>query len=812
MGVLPGAGGRPRSSFWAEGRGYPMSCVNRDTCSADHDALAERLEQGDRTAVIVELEKRIAEGPCCWCSDLLALALFHDRQYERAAETLIGLIKDYDGDDERWWRRLTDARINIQIRLRQRGMVIDLPSPPDTPLPPAPYPDRFEAILARFGRSTLDAAGLIVTIALKFAVYIYGSVAGYKGRVWTRWYRRRLLTGLATLIHMRDKLNRENLLPAYPEGELTGFERPGSHPPAGAVFFRTADGRWNDLDDPWQGAANTRFGRNIRRINSKNRSAQEFTPPNPHTVSRELLARNGEFKPATFLNLLAVAWIQFMVHDWLDHGQEDEAEVRIQVDEGSELRDVYRVRELSARKSRSDGEYFYNEVTHWWDGSQIYGSKADIAASLRSGHDGKLRVDRYGLIPRRSEQDPVDDTGFHRNWWIGLSLLHNLFVWEHNAICDRLLQSYPGWDDNRLYNVARLINAAVMAKIHTVEWTPAIIPNRIMTSALNANWYGLFTYFRKRTRPNQRKTLSRANIQHAELGGVVGNPVNNHGVPFAFSEEFVEVYRMHCLFPDDLRIRTLDGDLDFHMDIQVTRDAGARWLLEHFATADLVHALATQNPGQLTLNNYPDFMRRMSTTDHPFFDLGAVDILRARERKVPMYNDFREGLGLNRVPDFEQLVTENGKTLTPAQEALVKKLGDLYQHPDHLDLLIGCLAEGQRPTGFGFGETVFQVFILNATRRLEADRFFTDFYNEATYTREGLQWIDDADMKSVLLRHMPELGKTNLRHVRNAFEPWDDDSELKNQERHPLRQFDKDFSSAARFISDDAIPVEDFDD
>ena len=56
-----------------------------------------------------------------------------------------------------------------------------------------------------------------------------------------------------------------------------------------------------------------------------------------------------------------------------------------------------------------------------------------------------------------------------------------------------------------------------------------------------------------------------------------------------------------------------------------------------------------------------------------------------------------------------------------------------------LDLLVGTLAEGHRPTGFGFGETMFQIFILNATRRLQADRFYTDCYNEDVYTPEGLQ-------------------------------------------------------------------------
>ena len=50
----------------------------------------------------------------------------------------------------------------------------------------------------------------------------------------------------------------------------------------------------------------------------------------------------------------------------------------------------------------------------------------------------------------------MEDTGFSRNWWVGLSMLHTLFVREHNAICDMLHEAYPDWDDNRLFNVARL--------------------------------------------------------------------------------------------------------------------------------------------------------------------------------------------------------------------------------------------------------------------------------------------------------------------------------------------------------------------
>ena len=62
-------------------------------------------------------------------------------------------------------------------------------------------------------------------------------------------------------------------------------------------------------------------------------------------------------------------------------------------------------------------------------------------------------------------------TGFTENSWVGLSLLHGLFALEHNAICDMLRRHNAQWDDERLFQQARLVNAALLAKIHTVEWT-----------------------------------------------------------------------------------------------------------------------------------------------------------------------------------------------------------------------------------------------------------------------------------------------------------------------------------------------------
>src|SRR5258708_34212101 len=76
-------------------------------------------------------------------------------------------------------------------------------------------------------------------------------------------------------------------------------------------------------------------------------------------------------------------------------------------------------------------------------------------------------------------------------WWLGMGLLVNLFAREHNAICDRLATEYPSWSDEALFHKARLINAALLAKIHTVEWTPAIIAHPATQIAMTTNWWGI---------------------------------------------------------------------------------------------------------------------------------------------------------------------------------------------------------------------------------------------------------------------------------------------------------------------------------
>src|SRR3954451_6367307 len=119
----------------------------------------------------------------------------------------------------------------------------------------------------------------------------------------------------------------------------------------------------------------------------------------------------------------------------------------------------------------------------------MYPSDPTLLARVRSRSGGQLSLFPDGedlLLP-----PPLRERlGTVPGWWLGLGLLLTLFAREHNAVCDRLAAEYPDWSDEQLFQKARLVVAALMAKIHTVEWTPAIIAHPTTRYAMATNWWG----------------------------------------------------------------------------------------------------------------------------------------------------------------------------------------------------------------------------------------------------------------------------------------------------------------------------------
>ena len=183
--------------------------------------------------------------------------------------------------------------------------------------------------------------------------------------------------------------------------------------------------------------------------------------------------------------------------------------------------------------------------------------------------------------------------------------------------------------------------------------------------------------------------------------------------------------------------------------------------LEELGVANSAYSLGVANPGAITLHNYPRFLQHFERPDGTTIDLAATDVLRIRERGVPRYNAFRRHLGLKPGASFDEL-TDNAEW--------AEEIRRVYGDVERVDLMVGLYAE-PLPKGFGFSDKAFRIFILMASRRLKSDRFFTTDYTPEIYTQAGLDWINASSMRSVLLRHYPELGPA-LAGVENAFAPW----------------------------------------
>jgi hypothetical protein len=565
------------------------------------------------------------------------------------------------------------------------------------------------------------------------------------------------------LLSLRLDLRDMNLFDTGTPIRTQGLEEP----PKEVLTARRPDGKWNDLEDAEMGSTGTAFTRNVNPKRIKPEQPPRLHDPSARTVSLELMTRD-RFKPAENLNVLAQAWIQFENHNWFFHGRgdpEDVLEVPI-ADTDDWPEHPMRVRRTvgvpAHPSSRSDGGSgngkaidYGNTETHWWDGSQIYGSSQTRQNALRTFKDGKLKIEPNGRLPEDPEQHGIDLTGFNENWWFGLSCLHTLFTKEHNAICDALKREHPDWDDQRLFDTAWLINSALMAKIHTVESTPGIVNTPALWFAMNVNWSGIFG----QTLKDRFGRLGDSEI----FSGIMGSPQEHHDARFQLTEEFISVYRMHPLLRDDWNLYDAEsGELRGQHEFVDLQGAGTRAFMDDYEIADLIYSMGVEHPGQITLHNYPRALQRFRRIDGELMDLATLDILRDRERGVPRYNDFREELRMPRIRSFEEL--------TPNRQ-WAEEIRRVYDSDiDKVDLQVGMYAE-PLPPGFGFSDTAFRVFILMASRRLKSDRFFTTDFRPEVYTQTGVDWVTHTKMKDVLLRHCPEL-EPALDGLPNAFLPW----------------------------------------
>ena len=150
--------------------------------------------------------------------------------------------------------------------------------------------------------------------------------------------------------------------------------------------------------------------------------------------------------------------------------------------------------------------------------------------ALRTGEHGKLRLDEFGLIPRDIEAH-VDLTGVAGNFWVGLALLHSLFMREHNAICDRLHDAHPELVRRRALRqgAARRRGADGEDPHHRLDAGDHRPPDHRHGAP------------HELVGPRGREARQAARPAHVERGDPrhPGLADDHHGVPYSLTEEFV---------------------------------------------------------------------------------------------------------------------------------------------------------------------------------------------------------------------------------------------------------------------------------
>ena len=129
---------------------------------------------------------------------------------------------------------------------------------------------------------------------------------------------------------------------------------------------------------------------------------------------------------------------------------------------------------------------------------------------------------------------------------------------------------------------------------------------------------------------------------------------------------------------------------------------------------------------------------------------------------MPRYNEFRRLLHLKPFDTFEELADTPGARRGAARGSTATSSASTRW---------SACTPSRKPKGFGFSDTAFRIFILMASRRLKSDRFFTRDYRPEVYTPRGSTGSRTTTMRTLLLRHFPEL-EPALQGVENPFAPW----------------------------------------
>lgn len=471
---------------------------------------------------------------------------------------------------------------------------------------------------------------------------------------------------------------------------------------------RSYDGSGNNIDHPDWGASFSRLKR-IADADYADGVASLAGPlrPSARIVSNEIVhqAEGALIENAFGTSDFLWQWGQFLDHDIdLTDGSTDEA-ANIIVPKGDPYFDptqsgdiiipfnraIYDPRSGTDTSNPREQE---NEISSWIDASMIYGSDNERAAALRVGPNSPyLKMSSGKLLPY-NELNLANANGFvadptalflagdvRANEQIGLTVMHTLFVREHNRLARFLKRRMRRADAETIFQAARRLVIAEIQIITYNEFLPALIGENALP------------------------------------------PYNGYKAtvdPTIINEFSAAAYRLgHSMLSAKLMRIESDGDVSSGGNIAL-RDAffsGPTYLKKKKDLDPILRGLAMQTHQRIDAKVIIDVRNFLfGAPGAGGFDLASLNIQRGRDHGLGSYNETRVALGLPRVNSFSEISSD---------PALQLSLFRTYGSVDNIDLWVGGLAEDPvHSEGSQLGPLFREILIRQFTALRDGDRFW----------------------------------------------------------------------------------------
>jgi peroxidase len=456
-------------------------------------------------------------------------------------------------------------------------------------------------------------------------------------------------------------------------------QRPGASSSSlpGPSEFRSIDGSGNNLDNPQMGAAYTPLRRRMPSHYADGASSMD-TPfrPGPREISNLVNHQEESVVDPLRGSGFLWQWGQFVDHDIdLSDGVDPPEPTPILVPTGDPYFDpsgtgtqVIAFNRSIYDPSTGDGtdnpRQQINEISHWIDASNVYGSDEARAAALRiNDGTGRLKTSVGNLLP--PDDGTFSNAGHpmpglflagdvRANEQVGLTSMHTLFVREHNWLAARYAFMHPDWDGDRIYQAARRMVGAEIQVITYREFLPALLGSRALKP---------YRGYRPDVDASIMNIFSTAAYRygHSAIGPTLlrldrfGRDIPEG--PLALRDAFFS--------PDRIR---LEGGIE-----PVLRGLAAQ---------------PSQRVDLLVVDDVRNFL--FGPPGAGGFDLAALNIQRGRDHGLPPYNYVRKAYGFEPAQTFADISSDPD---------VRERLAAAYASVDDVDLWIGGLAEDPVPRG-----------------------------------------------------------------------------------------------------------------